>query len=200
MKKIFGKLWSKFLTIFGDIKLFKWPMFIIYDPVLYQIKGSDLRRIINTLQVGDIVCRNYRHYADGFLIPGKYSHSGVYVGDGMIIHAVAEGVSKIDVLDFFQADGGAILRLKGSDTEEGKKKIKEAVDTAYSKIGTKYDFYYSESDDALYCHELTATCFKFCEIRRHIATALWVIIRKKEPVYLAESFIESPDFEVILEV
>lgn len=26
------KLWSKFLGIVGDIKIYKWPMFIIYDP------------------------------------------------------------------------------------------------------------------------------------------------------------------------
>lgn len=32
MMKSLYKLWSKFLTVFGDIKFFKWPLFFVYDP------------------------------------------------------------------------------------------------------------------------------------------------------------------------
>jgi hypothetical protein len=32
MKKIIYKIWSKFLTMFGDIKIFKYPFWLIYDP------------------------------------------------------------------------------------------------------------------------------------------------------------------------
>lgn len=40
MKKTIYKLWSKFLTMFGNIKIFKWPMFFIYDPSEYEITGE----------------------------------------------------------------------------------------------------------------------------------------------------------------
>ena len=35
MKKMFSKLWAKFITCFGSIKVFKFPMFIVYDPSEY---------------------------------------------------------------------------------------------------------------------------------------------------------------------
>ncbi len=200
MKKLFSKIKSKFLTIIGDIKIFKWPMFIVYDPVLYRIKGTDLRKICDTLKPGDIVMRAYHEYLDSRFIPGKYSHSGLYIGDGIVIHAVAEGVSKIDVLDFFQADNGAILRLKDRDLEAGKLKVKQAIDQAHANLGKKYDFFFAEGDDAFYCHEHTASCFRGCDIKKHVATALHGLLKKKDPVYLAQSFLESPDFEVVLEV
>lgn len=200
MKRFFRKLTSKILTVIGDIKIFKWPMFIVYDPVLYRIKGSDLRKLCNTLKPGDIVMRAYHEYLDSKFIPGKYSHSGIYIGDGMVIHAVAEGVCKVDVLDFFQADNGAIVRLKNSEPEEIQLKIKQAIEQAHANIGKQYDFFFAEGDDALYCHEHTASCFKGCNIKKHVAKALFGLIKTKEPVYLAQSFIDSPDFEVVLEV
>ena len=200
MKRFFRKLKSTILTIIGGIKIFKLPMFIVYDPVLYRINGSDMRKLCNSLKVGDIVMRAYHEYLDSKFIPGKYSHSGVYVGDGIVIHAVAEGVCKIDVLDFFQADNGIIVRLKDRESESGKLKIEQAVKQAHANIGKQYDFFFAEGDDAFYCHEHTASCFKGCNIKKHVAKALFGLIKTKEPVYLAQSFIESPDFEVVLEV
>lgn len=32
MKKFLYKAWSKFLTAFGDVKVFSWPMWLVYDP------------------------------------------------------------------------------------------------------------------------------------------------------------------------
>jgi hypothetical protein len=32
MKKILYKLWTKFLTAFGNVKIFRWPLFLVYDP------------------------------------------------------------------------------------------------------------------------------------------------------------------------
>jgi cell wall-associated NlpC family hydrolase len=51
---------------------------------------------------GDIVLRGYNHYLDGKFIPDplKYSHGAIYVGDNTLIHAVAEGVSTVNIVDF----------------------------------------------------------------------------------------------------
>lgn len=156
--------------------------------------------MLKLLKPGDIVLHGYVHYLDGYLIPGIYSHSGVYVGDDTVIHAVAEGVSTQDILEFMDCDRLAIVRLKDSESEIGKLRIKKAIEHAWANIGKKYDHFFTEGDEALYCHEHTRTCFPECDIKKHIATALWGLLKKKEPVYLAQSFIESPDFEVILEV
>ena len=93
-----------------------------------------------------------------------------------------------------------ILRLKDRESEVGQLRIQEALRTAHNNLGKKYDFFFNDNEDALYCHEHTHSCYKSCDIKKKIASILWGLIKKKDPVYLAESFIESPDFEVILEV
>lgn len=191
MKKLIKYLKSKFLTIFGDIKVFKYPFWIVYDPEQYQIAGAKLREILNTLQPGDIIARGYVKYLDGYFIPGKYSHTGVYIGEDTMIHSVAEGVCKVDVLDFLQCDRCCIIRPKNRGA------VPVAIDRAHMYLGTKYDFSFSAGDDALYCHELTASCYKDLKIEKHIPTLFGGLIKGKEPVYLAQSFIESEDFEVI---
>ena len=35
VKKALSKLWVKFLTQFGNIKVFKFPLFMVYDPSEY---------------------------------------------------------------------------------------------------------------------------------------------------------------------
>jgi cell wall-associated NlpC family hydrolase len=69
-----------FLTVFGDIKVFRFPFFLVYDPGSYQVKGDDVRALIEVLQPGDILLRAYTNYLDGKFIPGKFSHAGIYCG------------------------------------------------------------------------------------------------------------------------
>jgi len=76
--------------------------------------------------------RGYTMYLDGKFIPGYFSHAGLYLGEvteadrtlaperhrgrvepgrQMVIHAVAEGVGMVDVLDFARCDRLAVLRF-----------------------------------------------------------------------------------------
>ena len=97
MKKLFYNAWAKFLTAFGDIKIFRWPLWIIYDPDDYQVTGENIKEIMDLIRPGDIILRGYRHYLDGKFVPnfpngkiGKgFSHGAVYAGEDKIIHAVA---------------------------------------------------------------------------------------------------------------
>lgn len=188
------KLKRILLTIFGDIKVFRWPLWIVYDPDMYGMTGSKIRAVLDIIKPGDIVLRGYRHYADGYFIPGKYSHSGIYVGDNMVVHAVAEGVSKIDILEFLMCDICCILRPKPIGAADG------AVKKAISYIGTAYDFDFSKGNSALYCHELTAISFlPHIRVERFIPKVFFGIIRGKDKVFLAQSFIESPNFETVYE-
>ncbi len=75
-------LWlaKKFFTWFGDLKYFPYPMWIVWDPGSYRVKGEDAREVIGLVRPGDILLRSYDNYVDGLFIPGRYSHVGLYVG------------------------------------------------------------------------------------------------------------------------
>lgn len=64
------------------------------------------------LEPGDVILRGFDNYLDGYFIddPHGYSHGAIYVGKEKIIHAVVEGVSEINVLDFMRCDRICILR------------------------------------------------------------------------------------------
>ncbi len=71
---------KKIMTWFGDLKYFRYPMFIVWDPGSYRVKGEDARKVIDLVRPGDILLRSYDNYVDGWFIPGRYSHVGLYVG------------------------------------------------------------------------------------------------------------------------
>lgn len=180
------------LKIFGDIKIFRWPLWIVYDPDMYGMSGSKIRNVLDIIKSGDVVLRGYRHYADGYFIPGDYSHSGIYIGDNQIVHAVAEGVTNIDILAFLMCDRCCVIRPISQDA------AKHAVAKVQSYIGTAYDFDFSKGDKALYCHELTAiSFFPLIKVERYIPKLFGGLIKGKHKVFLAQSFIESPEFEMV---
>ena len=127
MKRALYTLWSKFLTAFGDLKIFSYPMFFVFDPDDFQVTGQDVLDIMSILQPGDIILRGYNHYADGKFIPDKlkFSHGAIFIGDGKIIHAVAEGVSETNVIDFTRCDRIAIFKI---GAESGNKKSKRVLE------------------------------------------------------------------------
>ena len=69
-----------FLYVFGRIKVYKWPMFIVYDPKGYEVKAFGIRKAMSLAKKGDIFVRRYKNYLDGYFIAGRFSHSGLYVG------------------------------------------------------------------------------------------------------------------------
>lgn len=75
------KRWyEKALTWFGDLKYFKAPFFLVYDPSSYRVRGEDVREVIDIIRSGDVVLRGYDHYLDGLFIPGEFSHVGFFYG------------------------------------------------------------------------------------------------------------------------
>ena len=193
MKKTLYKIWSKFLTMFGDIKVFKWPLWIVYDPDDFEVTGEKTAQILKLLEPGDVVVRGYKHYADGKFIPSKsgWSHGAVYVGDWKIAHAVASGVQYIDVIEFARCDRIAVLRPR--------KNAKSAVRKAnkFVKNNIPYDFFFRYGSSSLYCFELCGECYSRLDIKKKCVSTFFGLLKKD--VYLAESFFESPDFELIME-
>ena len=160
MKKTLYKIWSKFLTMFGDIKVFKWPLWIVYDPDDFEVTGEKTAQMLKLLEPGDVVVRGYKHYADGKFIPSKsgWSHGAVYVGDWKIAHAVASGVQYIDVIEFARCDRIAVLRPR-KNAKSAVRKAKKFV-----KDNVPYDFFFRYSSSSLYCFELCSECYSKLDI------------------------------------
>lgn len=184
---------SKLLTWFGDIKIYKYPFWMIYCPSTYLVKGKETRIAINMIRDGDLILRGYRDYLDGKFIPGAYSHTGIYVGDGKMIHATAEGVNCVDIIDFLRCDRFVILRpIGGQDIAIARAKT-------FLEKKLAYDFNFESWNNAMYCHELGAQCYYgILKIEKKVPTLFRGLI-KGNPAYLAESFLDSPDFEKIYE-
>ena len=78
---VLDALQTNFLKTIGDIKYHPWPLFFIYDPKGFQVKGYEVREVINQVQPGDILLRGYDKYLSGLFIPGYFSHAALYVGE-----------------------------------------------------------------------------------------------------------------------
>lgn len=193
MRRLIYWIKSKFLTFFGDIKYFKFPFFLVYDPDDYLITGEKIRSIIKNIRPGDLILRRYNKYLDSVFIPGKYSHTGIYIGNGKIIHAIAEGVQEIDIFDFVKCDGIIILR-----PSRGQKKAIELAKQCVND-GIPYDFDFREGVKALYCHELGAVCYSNLRIEKKVPKLFGGLIHSTTTRWLAESFLTSPDFRIIAE-
>ena len=193
MKKTLYKIWSKFLMMFGNIKVFKWPFWIVYDPDDFEVTGEKTAQMLKLLQPGDVVVRGYKHYADGKFIPSKsgWSHGAVYVGDWKIAHAVASGVQYIDVIEFARCDRIAVLRPR-KNAKSAVRKAKKFV-----KDNVPYDFFFRYGSSSLYCFELCSECYSKLDIQKKHISSFFGFFKKN--VYLAESFFESPDFELVME-
>jgi hypothetical protein len=177
-------LYNGFVKFFGDIKVYKFPFFLLYDPGSYKVKGEDIRQVIKTVQPGDILLRGYVNYLDGYIIPGFFSHAGLYVGEvkesdaanlkpdqiddfrageQMVVHSMAEGVFMEDVINFCRCDYMMILRRNTSlEKEESRKTtFKDVYQIALSDLGKAYDFKFDFKDfHSLSCTELVFDCCK----------------------------------------
>lgn len=193
MKKALYKIWSKFLTMFGDIKIFKWPLWIVYDPDDFEVTGEKTAQMLRLLKPGDVIIRGYKHYADGKFIPSKagWSHGAIYAGDWQIVHAISSGVQYIDAIEFARCDRIAILRPR----KNAKSAVKKA--RQFAKENVPYDFGFQRGASALYCFELCSECYSGLDIKKKQASTFFGLFKKD--VYLAESFFESPDFDLVME-
>lgn len=131
--KLLRALMNAFLKFFGDVKVFRFPFFLVYDPGSYHVKGHDTREAMRLVQPGDILIRGYMSYLDGYFIPGYFSHAGLYLGEVLpehkalvplpkgkelfrtgeqiVAHAMAEGVFMEDFISFCRCDYMAVLRF-----------------------------------------------------------------------------------------
>ena len=142
-------LWQKIVKFTSDIYLSKYPMFLLYKPTFHKLKGKDIRKIIDNLQVGDILLRRFDGYLNTILTPGFWGHSAVYIGENKILHSVSQGVCEEDILDFCRTDSLCILRRIKFDVNNFIQKV-----IYVKEKDIKYDFEFEKNDDEYYCTEL----------------------------------------------
>lgn len=173
------KIYNSTLKIFGDLKVYKFPFFILYDPGSYLVRGNEIREVMNTLQPGDILIRGYNNYLDSYFIPGFFTHSALYLGDvpnehnitlmpsakeefyvegeQMVVHAMAEGVFMEDLLNFCRCDYLVVLRASKTTQED----VDDIYNRALMKLGTPYDFQFDFSRyNNLSCTEFVYLCMQ----------------------------------------
>lgn len=143
------KFKDKVMSWFADIRVYSGGA-VFFGASSYQIKGPDMRNILNILHPGDVLLRRYSHYLGTYFIPGYWSHAALYEGDNNVLHMLGDGLTREDILTFMRTDNIAILRCE--DEEKVKKAIAMAQDL-YDK-GTEYDYEFETDDNQLYCSEL----------------------------------------------
>jgi hypothetical protein len=137
------------LTKLGDIRL---------STELPLIEACHMEQIRKLHAPGQIILRRFNCYLDSKLIPGKYSHSGVVEGHGVVIHATAEGVGRQLLDDFCKNADGIWLGI----CTEPQFSVEKAVTFARQQIGKDYDFDFKvlgndeKEPQTLFCHKLSA--------------------------------------------
>lgn len=151
---------KKILTIFGDIEFHRYPLFFIYNPKHYKIKGEDFQAVSTKIQPYDVLLRRFDRYIDNGFIPGFWNHAAIYTPQRKILHAIAEGVVEESLFDFMKTDHVCVLRPKF-------KFSRTAVQETLDKIkGAEYDFSFDfKNGDRLSCTEVIKTVYAGFEHR-----------------------------------
>lgn len=181
------------LSFIFNTKYSKYPMFLQYVDYTHRINGEDYFKARKVLEEGDILLRGHDNYLSKFIIPGEYSHSGIYHGNDIVIHSTVEkGVHESNLVDFMRCDRFMALRPC-----QGQIPI---MVEAHKYIGKRYDNELEDNDDEYYCHEFVATVLNNCNfgIEKVHASTLFGLIRKD--IYCASSFVDNCHFDKIMEL
>ncbi len=130
------------------------PLWISYKPEHHKLKGTQIRKVLDELQPGDIILRRFNGYLNTKFTPGFWGHSAIYCRENTIIHSVSAGVVEEDILDFCRTDSVIILRSNIDNIDIVLKNCQKFKD---EKI--KYDYQFEDGDNEFYCTEFINECF-----------------------------------------
>ena len=185
------KLRNSFLTIFGNIHLNNYFVWIpYYKPTSYKIKGKQTRELMATVKPGDVMLRGYDDYVDGLFI-GKWSHAALVLNETEVIHSMSQGVFRQDLLDFYRTDRICILRPNLNADE-----LKQVLAKAASMEGLPYDFGFSFSDHPkeVYCSEFVYVSFEDFATKLGMFKPQEKVFGKLKVVVRPDAFLSYPGF------
>ena len=125
---------------------------------------------LSKLQVGDIILADGVGGISG-LMPGKYEHCAIYIGGGVIVEAMPEGVRYNDYTVCLGSDEAAIYRVSTTSTKKTA-----AKNHNIAQVGKPYDYIWmtywggkSVYSSSWYCSELNWAGYKLqgVDIDRH---------------------------------
>jgi uncharacterized protein YycO len=135
-------------------------MFVVYDPKSYKLKGKDFSAVLDVVEKYDVLLRRYDAYLDTHFIPGYWNHAGIHMGhrgdrNGIVVHAVAEGVIEETLFDFCKTDHLIVLRPKFNFMRS------LVCERVFGAVGKEYDFNFDfKCEDRYSCTELIGAVFK----------------------------------------
>ena len=138
----------------GHTMLHNRPPWFVYRPDIHKVRGADVRRILDTVEPGDILLRRFDGYLNTIFTPGFWGHAGLFVGNNQIVHAVSQGTISEDILNFCRADAVCVFSVV--NLTHPKPQIRLAVDRAIAAADENidYDFDFSGLNETYYCTEL----------------------------------------------
>lgn len=151
------RIQKKLFTFLGDIKVFGWkhPLWFQINAHGYKLGGKYYYSVQKLIKPGDVFIRRYDGYFSSYVLPGFWTHCGMYIGDDQIVHSISEGVVQETLIDFMRTDYLLVLR---ADVKE--ENVKKAIELAKSIIGKPYDFGFDFKDiNRFSCTELVAYCY-----------------------------------------
>jgi uncharacterized protein YycO len=191
-----GKYIRIISNILGVVRISKYPFFIEISPKSFDLKGKDYHEIKKIIKPGDILIRKHDNYLSNYLIPGEFSHAGIYLGDKIesgegygeaVIHASAshEKVEIETLAQWLRTDKVEVLRVPNNVAQ---KDIDLAIETAIKTIGLPYDFCFQFSEyEKFSCSELVYYSFS------HIKEIIGFYQRETKYLGLFDQKIFTPD-------
>lgn len=115
-----------------------------------RVTGVHAAAAIMLLEPGDVLMSHTRGELTNLFIPGYWSHGAIYVGDGLVAEAIAEGVVLTDIISFLTSkDDVAVCDPLFASAEQ--KRMAAAWARSQAKAGVKYDFGFAAGNGATYC-------------------------------------------------
>ncbi len=116
---------------------------------VYDGDGNDID--LSDIMPGDMIIIHDTGII-GIIVPGYWDHNTMYIGNGTMIEAVAEGVVYSDVNIVKNASEALLLRVSASDDDK-----RRVIDFAKMQIGKPYNTYWIDKHiyaDSYYCSEI----------------------------------------------
>lgn len=103
-----------------------------HQPALPRAIKSQL---LERMQPGDVMVTRKEHSLTNYFLPGYWPHAALYLGEGRVIEALADGVHERSIESPFSVD--AITAIRPQLSTEA---ILEALQRARTHVGKPYDF------------------------------------------------------------